>query len=200
MKFKVLILTVLTIMAMLIPTALVMAVGGDGGESSAGRLILDNKNTDWARIADGKYGVFTYNSSGDTLDFTLAVTGLGNDPTVYSLIYFADPYPGNKPGALIWSGESTAEGRIDVGAASVNLGMDLPAAPDANMLLSHAGAPDSYATPLGAKIWLIPSVYYDAGLKKVTAWTPAVTASILFETDLILYTDTNKAPIVQARH
>jgi len=196
MKFKVLILTVLTIMAMLIPTALVMAVGGDGGESSAGRLILDNKNTDWARIADGKYGVFTYNSSGDTLDFTLAVTGLGNDPTVYSLIYFADPYPGNKPGALIWSGESTAEGRIDVGAASVNLGMDLPAAPDANMLLSHAGAPDSYATPLGAKIWLIPSVYYDAGLKKVTAWTPAVTASILFETDLILYTDTNKAPIV----
>jgi hypothetical protein len=136
--------------------------------------------------------VFTYNSSGDTLDFTLAVAGLSTTPTAYSLIYFADPYPGNKPGALIWSGISTSAGRIDVAATSVELGMDLPTAPDSNMLVSHAGAPDNYSTPLGAKIWLIPSAYYNATTKSVTAWNTTVIASILFETDLILYTDTNK--------
>lgn len=108
------------------------------------------------------------------------------------MIYFADPYPGNKPGALIWSGVSTSAGRIDVGATSVELGMDLPSAPDSNMLLSHEGAPDFYTTHEGAKIWLIPSAYYNATTKSVTAWNPTVTASILFETDLILYTDTNK--------
>jgi len=196
MKFKVLVLTILAIMAILIPAS-VMAVGGDGGESSTGTLILDNKDAStWARISDSKYGVFTYNSSGDTLDWSLAVTGLGATPTAYSLIYFADPYPGNKPGALIWSGTSTSAGRIDVATTSTELGMDLPTAPDSNMLLSHAGAPDFYTTPLGAKIWLIPSAYYNATSKSVTAWNPTVTASILFETDLILYTDTNKAPIV----
>jgi len=169
--------------------------GGDGGQSVVGTLILDNKDgTTWQRIADSKYGVFTYNSSGDTLNWSLAVTGLGTTPTDYSLIYFADPYPGSNPGALIWSGTSTSVGRIDV-AMSTDLGMDLPTAPDSNMLVSHVGAPDLYTTPLGAKIWLIPSAYYNATTKSVTTWNATVEASILYETDLILYTDTNKAPV-----
>jgi hypothetical protein len=167
--------------------------GGDGGQSTVGTLILDNKDsTTWQRIADGKYGVFTYNSSGPTLDWSLAVTGLGTTPTAYSLIYFADPYPGNKPGALIWSGTSGTDGRIDVALTNTDLGIDLPTAPDSNMLVSHAGPPDLYTTPLGAKIWLIPSVYYNADTKSVIAWNTALISSTLFETDLILYTDTNK--------
>ena len=186
------ILMVLVISVMAIPT-LVQAVTFDGGTSSPGILILDNKDgSTWQRITDSKYGIFTYNASGNTLDFTLAVTGLGATPTAYSLIYFADPYPGNKPGALIWSGTSTSVGRIDVSLTSIDLGIDLPSAPDSNMLVSHAGAPDYYTTPLGAKIWLIPSAYYVGG--QVIAWNPTVVSSILFETDLILYTDTNKVP------
>jgi len=179
------------VLTLLVPVS-VMAVTDDGGASSVGTLILDNKDGSWARIADGKYGVFTYNSSGDTLDWSLAVTGLGTTPTLYSLIYFADPYPGNNPGALIWSGTSTSVGRIDVPLTNTELNMDLPTAPDSNMLVSHAGPPDNYITPLGAKIWLIPSAYYDATLKKVTAWDATVISSILFETNLVLYTDTNK--------
>lgn len=189
---KQLFILALLLVTLVIPAS-VQAVTFDGGASTTGTLILDNKDgATWQRIEDGKYGVFTYNSSGDTLDWSLAVAGLSTTPTAYSLIYFADPYPGNNPGKLIWSGTSTSAGRIDVGATSIDIGMDLPSAPDSNMLVSHAGAPDNYATPLGAKIWLIPSAYYDATLKKVTAWNATVISSILFETDLILYTDTNK--------
>lgn len=189
---KKLLILALLLVTLVIPVS-VQAVTFDGGTSTAGTLILDNKDgATWQRITDGKYGVFTYNSSGDTLDFTLAVTGLSTTPTLYSLIYFADPYPGNKPGALIWAGTSTAAGRIDVGATSIDIGIDLPTAPDSNMLVSHAGPPDNYATPLGAKIWLIPSAYYNATTKSVTTWNATVIANTLFETDLILYTDTNK--------
>lgn len=180
------------VLSLLVPTMVTAdGGGGDGGQSVIGTLILDNKDgTTWQRIADGKYGVFTYNSSGNTLDWTLNVVGL-TPSTTYSLIYFADPYPGNKPGALIWSGDS-GTGTISVALTSTELNMDLPSAPDSNMLVSHAGAPDNYLTPLGAKIWLIPSAYYNSTTKSVTAWNSTVVSSILFETDLILYTDTNK--------
>jgi hypothetical protein len=195
MKAKILsTLMVLVISVIAIPMSVIAdSGGGDGGPSVVGTLILDNKDgSTWQRIADGKYGIFTYNSSGATLNYSLAVAGLGATPTAYSLIYFADPYPGNKPGALIWSGDSTSAGRIDVAPTSIDLGMDLPTAPDSNMMVSHAGAPDLYTTPLGAKIWLIPTAYYNAGTKSVTAWNSTVISSILFETNLILYTDTDK--------
>lgn len=186
-KFLVLAIMVLSL---LVPTAVMAA--DDGGASSVGTLILDNKDgTTWQRISDGKYGILTYNSSGNTFNWTFNAVGLAPS-TDYSLIYFADPYPGNKPGALIWSGGS-GTGTISVPLTNTELNMDLPTAPDSNMLVSHAGAPDNYLTPLGAKIWLIPSAYYNPVSKSVVAWNPTVISSILFETNLILYTDTNKS-------
>jgi hypothetical protein len=193
MKTKIFSILMILVMTVMIIPAVAFAAAPDGGPSSDGILILDNKDSAWQRIADGKYGVFTYNSSGNTLNWSLAVTGLGSTPTAYSLIYFADPYPGN-PCALIWSGTSTSVGRIDVPLTNTELNMDLPTDPDSNMLVSHAGPPDNYITPFGAKIWLIPSAYYDAALKKVTVWNSTVISSILFETNLVLYTDTNKVP------
>lgn len=178
------------VLTLLVPTSVMADMGGgDGGQSVVGTLILDNKNPDtWQRIADGKYGVFTYNSSGDTLNWSLAVTGLGSVETPYSLIYYANPYPGNNPGALIWSGSSTTEGRIDA-SSIIDLGMDLPSEPDSNMVTSHVGPPDSYTHPFGAKIWLVPTNCYNAGTKRIILWQPE---NILFETDLITYIDTNK--------
>ena len=193
MKKFLTILMVLVISVMVLPSfSSADGGGGDGGQSTINTLILDNKDsTTWQRITDGKYGVFTYNSSGPTLDWTLNAVGLTTG-TDYSLIYFADPYPGNKPGALIWSGPTGTGTSISVPLTHTDLGMDLPTAPDSNMLVSHAGLPDSYTTPLGAKIWLIPSVYYNSTTKSVIAWNPTVESSILYETNLILYTDTNK--------
>jgi hypothetical protein len=189
--FPKLLVLALLILSMAIPVSVMADMGGgDGGQSVVGTLILDNKNPDtWQRIADGKYGVFTYNSSGDTLNWSLAVAGLGETPTQYSLIYYANPYPGNFPGALIWSGESTAEGRIDVALNSVDLGIDLPTPPDSNMVTSHAAPPDSYTHHYGAKIWLVPSSCYDSNTKSITSWQPD---KFLFETDLINYVDTDK--------
>jgi hypothetical protein len=201
MRFKVIVLTILAIAVMLIPTMAipVYAVGPDGGTSTVGSLVLDNKDGNtWQRLADGKYAVLTYNSSGPTFNFSLSGFGLGQTPTAYSLIYFADPYPGNFPGALIGTGNSLADGTLTI-AGTPNLGIDLPTMPDSNMVVSHAGPPDNYQHSLGAKIWLIPSVYYSttvigASGKVIGNWN-SIVPSVLFETDLILYTDTDKAGV-----
>ena len=194
MKAKILsILMVLVISVMAIP---VVADSPDGGISSVGTLYLDNKNPDtWARVTDNTFGRLNYNSSGITFNFSLMAQNM-TASTPYSLIYFADPYPGTASCRLLWTGASDAGGGINV-SNSINLGMDLPTAPDANMLVSHALPPDSYLTPLGAKIWLVPAGDFSTttvgSAGTMTAWN---TVNILFETNLILYTDTDKLPTV----
>lgn len=178
------------VLTLLVPTSVMAA--DDGGVSSVGTLVLDNKDTTtWTRIADSKYAVLNYNSTGNAFDFTL--TGVGLLPsTAYSLIYFADPYPGTSSSRLLWTGNSNGSGGISV-PDNINLGVDLPLAPDSNMVVSHAGAPDNYITPLGAKIWLVEASEFSTVVKgstgTLTGWNPS---KILFETNLVLYTDTNK--------
>ena len=93
--------------------------------------------------------------------------------TTYSLIYYADPWPGNNPGTLIASGMSNGVGNIHLGG-TVALGIDLPDLADANY-------------PNGAKIWLLLSDDYDADRCRMIAWNPS---QYLFEYDLITYDDT----------
>ncbi|KKR11408.1 MAG: hypothetical protein UT39_C0008G0041 [Candidatus Woesebacteria bacterium GW2011_GWA1_39_21] len=113
----------------------------------------------WNVIVDQKYVDMTYNSSGPTFDYTLVGQGLAAS-TQYSLIYYADGWPGNNPGALIGTHLSNADGTINTGPViNAELNMDLPTLPDGN-----------YA--IGAKIWLIPSSAYNAGTKSVTVWPP----------------------------
>ena len=151
-------------------------------------LTLDNKNPDtWARIADGRLGTLQYNASGATFSFNFSATGM-EASTSYSLIYYANPYPGNNPGALIGVGTSGADGAVTI-TGSPNLNMNLPTPPDSNMLVDHSVPPDSYAHAFGAKIWLVPSACYDSALKKIITWSPA---RFLFETDVITYTDTDR--------
>ena len=72
-------------------------------------------------------------------------------------------------------------------SGSPDLGMDLPHPDDANGYhYDYTQVPDLYNNATGAKIWLVPSSDYDAGAKKVTAWSPD---DFLFETDLITYDD-----------
>jgi PDZ domain-containing secreted protein len=54
-------LLVVLLLVMVIPLP-VYAATPDGGTSSVGTLILDNKDAAWQRISDGKYGVFTNRS------------------------------------------------------------------------------------------------------------------------------------------
>jgi hypothetical protein len=137
-------------------------------------------------IADGRSATLSYNSSGATFDFTLTAIGLELS-TAYSLIYYANPWPGNNPGKLIGTGVSDGSGGLTI-TGTPDLGMSLPTIPDSNMVVNHCVPPDNYATCYGAKIWLVPSACYSE--PAITTWAPE---RFLFETDLIVYTDTNLA-------
>jgi hypothetical protein len=150
-------------------------------------VALDNKNPDtWARITDDRLGSLSYNESGATFDFTFTATGM-EATTDYSLIYFANPYPGNNPGGLIKVGTSDGDGNLSI-SGSVNIG-SIPRPPDANMLIDHSVPPDNYTTAYGAKIWLVPSDCYSSITKSITVWTPT---RFLFETNMINYVDTDE--------
>lgn len=145
------------------------------GEQQKGELVLENKNPaddKWDIIqGDGIQATLTYNTKGPKFDYSL--TGkVKLTSTDYDLIYYADPWPGNNPGALIGTAGSGADGSI-VMSGSTELNMDLPVWPNDQ---NH---------PEGAKIWLVPSSDYpfpDGG------WNPA---NYLFDTALITYDDTD---------
>ncbi len=131
-------------------------------------LSLENKDeNNWFVLTDQTYGTLEFNPCGKPFEFTLTANGLSSS-TSYSLIYYADPWPGNYPGALIWTGDSDADGKINV-SDDADLGMDLPKSPDENY-------------PEGAKIWLVPSNDYSGG--EMSGWNPE---NYLFEYNLINY-------------
>ena len=138
-------------------------------------LGLENKDIDgtWDPfLDDDTYGTLTFISSHPTFDYTLDVFGLVPN-TNYSLIYYADPWPGNNPGALIGTLLTDGSGDASV-SGDEELGMDLPDPAD-----------DNY--PAGAKIWVIKSSEYTPN--SVNTWP--VGAESLFENNLIIYDDTD---------
>jgi hypothetical protein len=154
-------------------------------------LTLENKDsTTWSIISDDTKATLTYCIIGDAFIYKLVATGLAPS-TEYSLIYYADFEPekftywgGNNPGAFIAEVTSDEHGYVST-SGNVDLGMDLPSSPDANIAIyDYSDAPDFYDHAHGAKIWLVPSTDYDG--TKLTAWNPD---NYLFETDLITYLD-----------
>jgi len=131
----------------------------------------------WTVINDGTYADLTW-SDGDTFNYTLNAQGLASS-TSYSLIYYADGWPGNNPGAFIGAHTTDPNGKIIGASGSPELGMDLPKLPDGN-----------YA--VGAKIWLVLSSDYNSGSPStgpMTAWNPS---QYLFEGNVYIhYNDTN---------
>ena len=144
----------------------------DGPSPETGVLILENKDANtWEPLYnDGVKGKLTYNLAGSTFDYTFEATGL-KPTTEYSLIYYADPWPGCHPGALIATFTTDGDGNIAPTSGSANIGFDLPDPGDKNY-------------PAGAKIWLVPSSDYDPSTKSMTAWNPS---EYLFGMNLIHY-------------
>jgi predicted ribosomally synthesized peptide with SipW-like signal peptide len=136
-------------------------------------LVLENKNpSDWSIINDGRYAVLNFIPSGPKFVYDLKGYGL-TPSTQYSLIYYADPWPGNHSGAFIAQGSTDGSGGLSL-SGSVELGMNLASSPDAN----HPWA----------KIWLVPSSNYSQATTSMIAWNPA---DYLFETRTIQYDDTD---------
>lgn len=151
-------------------------VNGNGPSSTT--LLLENKRhaTDWSPIVgDGMWGVLKWEGDGATFDFdnTLEAHGL-TASTLYSLIYYADPWPGDNPGMLLGTGTSDGSGDLSI-INDLDLGYDLPHPDDANY-------------PAGAKIWLVLSSDYDSINHKMIDWNPD---EYLFEYNLITYDDTD---------
>ena len=137
-------------------------------------LLLENKNIDagWDVIQDETSGTLSFISSHPTFDYTLNVQNLVPN-TSYSMIYYADPWPGNNPGKLLATLTTDGSGNASI-SGDVELGMDLPSSPDTNY-------------PTGAKIWVIKSAEYTPN--SVNTWP--VGAESLFENNLVIYEDTN---------
>ena len=169
-KYLVITLAVILVSA-LAAGALAAGKTGPAGKSNTAHLYLYEKDAvTWDIVADGAWGKMKYNLSGPTFDFVFNGHGLeaGVD---YTLIYYADPWPGDNPGASIASGTTNSFGDIHL-MGSKELNMDLPTPPDTNLL--------------GAKIWLVLSSDYDGS--KMVGWTPA---EYLFEYNLITFDDTD---------
>ena len=148
----------------------------NGNGPTANTLLLENKVPNvWTTIlGDGMWGILKWAGDGNTFNFLSTLEAHGLTPnTDYSLIYYADGWPGNNPGALLGTNDSDGSGDLTI-SNDVNLGYDLPHPSDAN-------------SPGGAKIWLVPNSDYN-GSNAMTAWNPT---QYLFETNLIQYDDTD---------
>ncbi len=156
-------------------------VCGSRQEPEINQLVLDNEDVNpdggpWLTTPnDDIGGLLTWAGDGPTFYYSLTAHGLALN-TPYSLIYYADPYPGNNPGKLIGTGLTDSSGDLAF-SGNPDLGMDLPMPADLY-----------YST--GAKIWLIPSANYDAGTNIVSPWAPDYTW--LFEGNVYInYDDTD---------
>jgi len=153
---------------------------GQAGRSNIAHLYLyqkkpdiDNTEGPWLIVEGGAWGKMTYNLSGSTFDFVFNGHGLVPG-TVYTLIYYPDPWPGT---GLICLGSGTADDYGDVHIEdSVEINTDLPTEADENYLD-------------GAKIWLVPCSYVNCDLGLwVGGWDHT---KYLFEGELITFDDTD---------
>jgi len=155
-------------------------VGGVGPIGAEDTLKLVKKDPiTWVPSEDA--GHLKYKTAADDFTYTFDASGLTAN-TDYSLIYYADPWPGDgtdhTTGALIGTFKSDGSGNIVSTPGSINLGTDLPNSKDKNF-------------GVGAKIWLVLSADYSTttlgAQGHMTAWNPT---GYLFETHLINYHDT----------
>jgi predicted ribosomally synthesized peptide with SipW-like signal peptide len=137
-------------------------------EQLTGTAVLENKNNSYLIQHDGKQAILNYTLKGPEFGYNLKGEGL--EHTNYSLIYYADGYPGNHPGAFIGEGAVDSSGKLEM-SGKIDIGISLPSSPDTN-------------SPDGAKIWLVPSSGYDKNSKSIVSWD---TTAYLWETGLIQY-------------
>lgn len=166
-----------------------------------GVLELTSKDPSTWLPTTNRKATLLYTLVGNEFGYELEATGL-DASTEYSLIYYADKqdrfvdWGGDNPGALIFKATSDSDGILVVNKNSIELSMNLPHQDDWNggvdACAVYSIAPDTFEHCSGAKIWLVPSADYGETEKKLTAWNPL---SYLFETDLIVYSDTTDGTI-----
>jgi hypothetical protein len=139
---------------------------GQAGKSNIGHLYLHEKDpTSWEIIEDGAWGKMRYNRSGELFDFVFNGHHLVPG-TMYALIYYPDPWPGE---GLICLGVGMADEYGDVHIRGKIATGSLPIEDDEND---------------GAKIWLVLQSDVECDSQLMIGWNPG---EYLFEFDLISF-------------
>lgn len=182
----------LSLCLLLVLLAIASSVSTVYAKSETDHLYLYQKDPGtWEIVKGGAWGKMTFRTKGSTFDFVF--NGHNLEPnTDYSLIYYADPWPGKgcrvcegTAGGFIAKGTSNNGGNLHL-AGSVELNTDLPASDDYNSG-GHEGCPHDTPCLHGAKIWLVLSSDYSEN-PGMTAWNPD---KYLFEGRTIHYDDTD---------
>jgi len=153
-------------------------LSGPAGKSNVGHLYLYQKieppqpyppNTPWAIDEDGAWGKMTYRLSGSLFEYVFNGHKLAPEEQ-YTLIYYADPWPGT---GLICLGSGTANGGGNVHiATSVDIDTDLPIPADLNNPENpgHETCVLESTCIEGAKIWLVLSSDVDCSGRTMVGW------------------------------
>lgn len=160
-----------------------------------GKLLLENKDGSWNQIlGDHIKADLIYSVVGEDFGYNLDAEGLAIN-TEYALIYYADQpdrfveWGGNNPGAMIVTATSDSDGSLVV-EGSIDLGMNLPHENDANIDGdNYQLEPDLYDYSHGAKIWLVKTSDLPTTYPSEDAWAFWSASGILFETELVWYSD-----------
>lgn len=130
----------------------------------------------------GEISDLTYTAMGDTFNYELDAVGL-NAGTSYSLIYYADPWPGIN-GMVIDEFMADANGCV-LASGNIELNMNIPNSADENF-------------GKGGKVWVVPSSHLtDGNSMPMVSWDHT---EYIYEyseiltgdyTDLVRYTDTS---------
>ena len=205
--------TIILVMVMLLAVVASVVMADENGEGKAGRLFLFQKCDEslipisghdsfgcpnipgpWSIFPDKeRWGRLDHSLWGDKFKFSFSGRGLPPEKN-YTLIYYPDPWPGDKL-ICLGSGKTTPAkgkgkghgksgqkgGNIEIHGV-VDIGTSLPADYDKNFNpMSPSGA-------VGAKIWLVLSEDVQCPTATVASkmlnWNPA---SYLFEYNLIVY-------------
>ena len=169
MKNRILVPTILAVVVFTVFAPI--AVNGYFGTTREFYLVQKDPST-WQPVEGGAKARIRYNCKHEMFCFNIFAYRL--EPyEEYSLIYYADPWPGDNPGAHLGTWTASSLGVIYDGC-TVELNMDLPHPDDANY-------------PGGAKLWLVLTSDYNVCLHRMIAWNPT---EYLFETQLVTYDDT----------
>lgn len=142
---------------------------------------IENPDGPWTvKSGDEIYADLTWDGDGAEFVYDLDAHNLASD-TDYSLIYYADGWPGNHPGALLGEFVTDSNGDFIATNEAINLNHDLP----------H---PDDENAAIGAKIWLIPSEAYNDTTFSVNTWPPDQDTWLFEGNVYINYQDTDVTP------
>jgi hypothetical protein len=158
-------------------------VGQAGNSNNSFMKLFEKDSADWTIVDEGARGKLKYTLTESTFDFHFNGHGLepsveGEDPYVYALIYYPDPWPGT--GLIVFGSDASDEGGNVHIKGSANIEGLLPRTDEFGEVLD-----ENVIEYGGIKVWLVLLSDVNEvfeGENQMAGWQPT---EYLFEYDLI---------------